>query len=112
MKRGKKHRREREQPVDAVSALTDGKFGFSNNAAMAVLAVGFACHLRMGTTERPIEPDPLGVAVAGSGDVPDRTRAAGAFPSDRLGSMEYRERRLSIACLAAGRNPGGGKLCW
>ncbi len=42
MKRGKKHRREREQPVDAVSALTDGKSGFSNNAAMAVLAIGFA----------------------------------------------------------------------
>jgi hypothetical protein len=42
MKRGKKHRRERDQPVGAVSALTDGKSGFSNNAAMAVLAIGFA----------------------------------------------------------------------
>jgi hypothetical protein len=42
MKRAKKHQHEREQPVDAASALTDGQSGFSNNTALVVLAIGFA----------------------------------------------------------------------
>lgn len=42
---GKKNRQERARPEEAPSAVTVGETGFSNNAAMAVLATGLAFSL-------------------------------------------------------------------